>query len=65
VADFANYLKDTPPSEGSRGVLYPGEMEHAQETERKRDGVEIEDATWGKLSDLAEAAGLSAQLGFA
>ena len=65
VAEFAGYLKDTPPSEGSRGVLYPGEMEHALETERKRDGVEIEDSTWGKLSDLADAAGLSAQLGFA
>jgi uncharacterized oxidoreductase len=46
-------------------VLYPGEMEHAREIERKRDGVEIEDSTWGKLSDLAEASGLSAQLGFA
>ncbi|GAA0583591.1 Ldh family oxidoreductase [Craurococcus roseus] len=65
VAAFAGYLKDTPPSEGSRGVLYPGEVEHAQEIERKRDGVDIEDSTWGKLADLAEAAGLSAQLGFA
>ena len=65
VADLAGYLKETPPSEGSRGVLYPGEMEHVREIERKRDGVEIEDSTWGKLSDLAETAGLSAQLGFA
>ena len=65
VAGFAAYLKDTPPSEGSRGVLYPGEMEHAKKAERKRDGVNIEDSTWGKLGDLAEAVGLSAQLGFA
>ena len=65
VADLAGYLKDTPPSEGSRGVLYPGEMEHTREIERKRDGIDIEDSTWAKLSDLAEAAGLSAQLGFA
>ena len=65
VADLAGYLKDTPPSEGSPGVLYPGEMEHMKEIERKRDGVGIEDSTWAKLSDLAEAAGLSAQLGFA
>jgi uncharacterized oxidoreductase len=65
VAEFAGYLKDTPPSEGSPGVFYPGEVEHMREAGRKRDGVEIEDATWAKLSDLAEAAGLSAQLGFA
>ncbi len=46
-------------------MLYPGEMEHVREVERKRDGVEVEDSTWAKLADLAEAAGLSAQLGFA
>lgn len=65
VAGFAAYLKETPPSEGSRGVLYPGEMERTHETDRKRDGIDIEASTWAKLGDLAEAAGLSAQLGFA
>ena len=24
VAEFARYLKSTPPSEGSNGVFYPG-----------------------------------------
>ena len=32
VAEFARYLKDTPPSEGSPGVFYPGEMEFRRET---------------------------------
>ncbi|MDI3305589.1 MAG: Ldh family oxidoreductase [Acetobacteraceae bacterium] len=64
VADLAAYLKATPPSEGSRGVLYPGEIEHKQEIERSRDGIEIEDATWKKLRGLAEAAGLAEKLGF-
>src|SRR6476659_10693706 len=31
VAEFARYLKATPPSEGSKGVLYPGEVEHMKE----------------------------------
>jgi LDH2 family malate/lactate/ureidoglycolate dehydrogenase len=53
VADLARYLKDTPPSEGSSGVLYPGEIEHRTEAERSRDGIEIEAATWKKLVTLA------------
>ena len=31
VGDFVRYLKETPPAEGSSGVLYPGEIEHMRE----------------------------------
>ena len=65
VADFAHYLKDTPPAKGSSGVLYPGEIEHRQETTRAAEGIEIEDATWKKLGALAAAGGLTQRLGFA
>jgi uncharacterized oxidoreductase len=53
VADFARYLKETPLSEGSTGVFYPGEVEYLREQERRKSGIEIEDATWKKLRDLA------------
>jgi LDH2 family malate/lactate/ureidoglycolate dehydrogenase len=53
VAEFARYLKSTPPSEGSRGVFYPGEVEYLREQERRKNGIEIEDATWEKLKSLA------------
>ena len=53
VGEFARYLKSTPPSEGSPGVFYPGEVEHIREQQRRRDGIEIEDATWDKLKALA------------
>jgi uncharacterized oxidoreductase len=65
VADFAHYLKATPPAKGSSGVLYPGEIEHRQETRRAAAGIEIEAATWQKLGALAAAGGLSQSLGFA
>jgi len=65
VADFAHYLKDTPPAKGSSGVLYPGEIEHRAEQQRASAGIEIEDATWKKLGTLATEAGLAASLGFA
>src|SRR5215218_6023296 len=53
VEEFARYLKATPPSEGSAGVFYPGEVEYIREQQRKVSGVEIEDATWEKLRALA------------
>ena len=65
VAEFARYLKQTPPSEGSSGVLYPGEVEYLREQKRKVDGIEIEDATWDKLRALAGDYKLAAELGLA
>jgi uncharacterized oxidoreductase len=65
VADFAHYLKDTPPAKGSSGVLYPGEVEHIQEKKRGAEGIEIEDATWKKLGALAQEGGIAGKLGFA
>jgi LDH2 family malate/lactate/ureidoglycolate dehydrogenase len=62
VAEFARYLKATPPSEGSHGVLYPGEIEHLREQERRATGIDVEDATWNKLRSLADGYGLTAQL---
>src|SRR5207237_7248009 len=52
VAEFARYLKATPPSEGSTGVFYPGEIEYIREQQRRKSGIEVEDATWGKLRAL-------------
>jgi len=65
VADFAHYLKDTPPAKGSSGVLYPGEVEHMAEQKRGAEGIEIEEATWKKLGGLAEEGGIARALGFA
>jgi LDH2 family malate/lactate/ureidoglycolate dehydrogenase len=64
VAELAHYLKSTPPSEGSSGVLYPGEIEHRTESERIRNGIEIEAATWKKLQTLAESYGIADKLDF-
>jgi LDH2 family malate/lactate/ureidoglycolate dehydrogenase len=65
VAEFARYLKSTPPSEGSRGVFYPGEVEYLREQERRKNGIEIEDATWEKLRSLAGEYKLAKELDLA
>lgn len=65
VAEFARYLKSTPPSEGSNGVFYPGEVEYLREQERRRNGIEVEDATWDKLCALATEYRIADELGLA
>jgi uncharacterized oxidoreductase len=65
VADFARYLKSTPPAEGSRGVFYPGEVEYLREQERRKNGIEIEDATWDRLRALARDYAIAAELDLA
>jgi LDH2 family malate/lactate/ureidoglycolate dehydrogenase len=62
VTDFAAFLKDTPPSKGSKGVLYPGEIEYLKEQERRRDGIDVESKTWNSLADLADEFGVSSRL---
>src|SRR6202030_664698 len=65
VAEFARYLKATPPSEGSSGVFYPGEVEYIREQQRRLSGIEIEDTTWDKLRALAAEYKLTAELDLA
>src|ERR1700716_1307818 len=60
VTDFARYLKATPPSAGSSGVFYPGEIEYLREQERRASGIDLEAATWQKLQSLAAGYGLTA-----
>src|SRR5277367_3151766 len=64
VGEFVRYLKATPPAEGSSGVLYPGEIEHMKEQDRRANGIEVEDATWYKLRQLADDYGLTEKLEF-
>ncbi len=63
VGEFIRYLKQTPPAEGSAGVLYPGEIEHRREQDRRKNGIEVEPATWARLRILAEEYGLADRLG--
>jgi len=58
VAEFARYLNATPPADPARPVLYPGQIEHLREQERRRDGIDVEDATWRKLQSLADGYGV-------
>jgi LDH2 family malate/lactate/ureidoglycolate dehydrogenase len=62
VEAFVKYLKETPPAEGFDEVLYPGELEYRTAQRRTREGIPIEDRTWGQLGEVAERFGISSLL---
>jgi LDH2 family malate/lactate/ureidoglycolate dehydrogenase len=59
VGAFVRYLKETPPAEGFAEVLYPGELEHRTAQRRRQEGIPIEEATWGRLAQVADRFELS------
>ncbi|HEX3536037.1 MAG TPA: Ldh family oxidoreductase, partial [Stellaceae bacterium] len=63
VGEFVKYLKETPPAEGSSGVLYPGEIEHRRQQDRAKNGIEVEDATWTRIKIIADEYNLTDRLG--
>lgn len=62
VTELAAYLKDTPTVAGIDEIYYPGEVEHLCEQRRLVDGIAVEEATWAKLTALAEKYGIADEL---
>ena len=52
VSDFIAYIKTSPPAKGFTEVLHPGEYEYRTEQKRRREGIEVEDATWRAIEAL-------------
>jgi LDH2 family malate/lactate/ureidoglycolate dehydrogenase len=63
VSTLVDFVKNTPPAEGSESVLYPGEKEVKTRKERGKNGVEIEDDTWNQVMDLVKEYGVAGKLG--
>lgn len=59
VAEFAAYLKSTPPADGYSEVLYPGEVEWRTEQQRLKSGIEVDGKTWKALQDLGAKHGIA------
>jgi uncharacterized oxidoreductase len=58
VTEFARYLKSTKPQKGVAEVLYPGEVEWRREQDRRKNGIEVDEATWAKYLALARKYGI-------
>jgi LDH2 family malate/lactate/ureidoglycolate dehydrogenase len=59
MAAFVAYLKETPPAAGFDEVLYPGEFEYRTAQQRQRDGIYVEEETWGQITALQKEYGLA------
>jgi uncharacterized oxidoreductase len=46
---FVDWLKQSPDAPGSDGVMLAGEPERKARQQRERDGVVIDDTTWGEI----------------
>lgn len=53
-----DYIKDTPPAPGAGAVQVPGEPEKASRTRRMRDGIDIDETSWGQIVTAAESVGV-------
>jgi len=62
VADFAAYLKATPPADGYKEVLYPGEVEYRTEQQRMKSGVDVDEKTWKTFQELGAKYGIADQI---
>ena len=58
VDDLLRKVKESPTAPGFEEILIPGEPERRSKEKRLRDGVYIEDKTWGDIVALAEELGV-------
>jgi uncharacterized oxidoreductase len=57
VAALFEFVRATPLAAGAKEVLIPGEPEARIASERRRDGITIEDETWRQIQECLPAAG--------
>ncbi len=56
---FLAHAKASPPRDPAHPVLVPGESERLFRETRARDGIEVDDMTWGEMLAAAESVGLT------
>lgn len=55
---FAAAISATQPAPGSSGVLLPGEPEEQTAVVRRRDGIPLDETTWGELTAVGQRLGV-------
>lgn len=55
---FVEWLKQSPPSSGSQGVLLAGEPERAARRQREVDGIVLDDQTWAEIVGAGAKVGM-------
>ncbi len=63
VAEFARFVKDSPPAAGFNEVLYPGEPEYLTEQRRLKEGIFVEEETWEQITGIMKELKVEAAVG--
>ena len=58
---FVDWLRQSPPGDGFDAVQIAGEPERAARIARERDGVVIDDATWGEIVAAGQRVGVTVE----
>lgn len=61
VSRYLDYLKSSALRPGFSEILYPGEPEIRTAEKRAKEGIEIDDRTWGEITILTAKHGLSVE----
>ena len=61
VERFCDGIKRAPPAPGVSEVLLPGEPEQRARAERMARGIELPEATWQSIEDLARGLGVAVE----
>jgi uncharacterized oxidoreductase len=59
IDGFVEYVKASPPADGAAPVLVPGDPERLARERRQRDGIDVDDITWGEVLAAGEQLGLA------
>jgi uncharacterized oxidoreductase len=54
VRRYVDFVKTAKPAEPDGEVLVPGEVERRNREQRMRDGIELDETTWGQLVEVAQ-----------
>ena len=58
VDELVSYAKKIKPAPGFNEILLPGERARKMEARQLKEGVELDEATWGQLRQLPEELGI-------
>jgi uncharacterized oxidoreductase len=61
VAHFVAYVKSSEKVAPDAEILMPGEVEERTRARRLREGIDLDETTWGQIQATARSVGLSAE----
>jgi hydroxycarboxylate dehydrogenase B len=59
IDGFVDYVKASPPSDPAAPVLVPGDPERLARERTQREGIDVDDTTWGEVMAAGQQLGLA------